>query len=266
MTRTFLALLHFDGGSFIGWQRQAAGRSVQLVVEEVLGRLAGRPVKAAAAGRTDAGVHAIGLGVSFEMPERWDAAEVRRALNALLPADCWCAEVQEMAPGFHARKSALSRRYRYLVGTDDAAASPFRRRFEWALQRPLDLERLNAAAAATRGEHSFEAFSVRGQDKPHHRCMVREAVWIERDGSGVELRIEADRFLHHMVRMLVGTMVDIALCRRAPDDMARLLASRDNQDTSPPAPPEGLYFVRATYPASAYRTPAEEPHGMLQGE
>ena len=266
MTRTFLALLHFDGRSFIGWQRQAAGRSVQGEVEQTLSRLAAQPVSAVAAGRTDAGVHAEGLGVSFQMPARWEAAALRRGLNALLPPDCWAAELHEMAPGFHARKSALTRSYRYVVGTDDASASPFRRPFEWALQRPLDPARLEASADVIRGEHGFEAFSVRGQEKPHYRCRLDRAEWRLRDGRGAVFHVEADRFLHHMVRMLVGTMVDIALHRRPLEDMHRLLAGRDNQDTSAPAPPEGLYFVRATYPASLYRAPVEELHESLREE
>lgn len=265
MTRTFLALLHFDGGEFVGWQRQAAGRSVQGEVERVLTQLAGRPVSAAGAGRTDAGVHAEGLGVSFALEERWTAATLQRALNALLPRDCWVAEVHAMADGFHARRSAQSRRYRYVIGTDAASASPFRRRYEWALGRPLDFAALATAAEAIRGEHSFEALSVRGQEKAHHRCRVSEAVWVPRPAdAGAEFRIEADRFLHHMVRMLVGTMVDIALGRRDSGDMARLLASADNQETSPPAPPEGLFFVRAEYPASAYLSPALELHDALR--
>jgi len=266
MTRTFLTLLHFDGRDFIGWQRQAVGRSVQGEVERVLERLTGHRTVATAAGRTDAGVHATGLGVSFALPDRWQPAELRRALNALLPADCWAEAVQEMQPGFHARRSALTRRYRYVIGTDEAAASPFRRHWEWALQRPLDLARLRSAADVIHGEHEFEAFSVRGQDKPHYRCRLDVAEWAAREGRGVEFLVEADRFLHHMVRMLVGTMVDIALGRRPPEDMARLLAGRSNQDTSAPAPAEGLYFVRATYPASAFRTVAEELHeSLLEG-
>ena len=264
MTRTFLALLHFDGGEFVGWQRQAVGRSVQGEVERVLERLTGGPVPAAGAGRTDAGVHAEGLGVSFSLDARWRAADLRRALNALLPADCWVAAVHEMAPGFHARKSAESRRYRYVVGTEDAAFSPFRRRYQWALGRALDGPALVAAAAVIRGTHSFEAYSVRGQVKPHYRCTVTESAWSFDGMHSAEFRIEADRFLHHMVRMLVGTMVEIALGRRAPADMLRLLESADNQETSPPAPPEGLYFVRARYPASAYLTPDQELHEALR--
>ena len=145
--RTFLALLQFDGRRYVGWQRQRTGRSVQGEVEAVLERLTGAPVSVTAAGRTDAGVHAEGLGVSFELPDRWNAAAARRAMNALLPDDCWVASVRAMRSGFHARRSALSRRYRYVVGTDEAAASPFRRRTEWALCRPLNVDAMNAASA-----------------------------------------------------------------------------------------------------------------------
>ena len=264
MTRTFLALLHFDGRGFVGWQRQAAGRSVQGEVEAALERLAGARVPAHAAGRTDAGVHAAGMGVSFSLPARWSAPVLHRALNAVLPEECWLSAVHEMTDGFHARKSALFRRYRYLIGTDAAAASPFRRGFEWALCRPLDLSLLRAAASEIVGQHEFEAFAARGQLKPHYRCRIARAEWRERPGgAGVALQIQADRFLHHMVRMLVGTMVDVALGRRDPGDMARLLASSDNQATSPPAPAHGLYFVKAGYPPSAFAVPIEETHAAL---
>jgi tRNA pseudouridine38-40 synthase len=255
MIRTFLATLQFDGRAFQGWQRQATGRTVQAEVERVLQQLAGHPTTAHAAGRTDAGVHAEGMGVSFEMPERWQADALRRALNALLPGDCWAVAVDEMIPGFHARKSALTRRYRYVIGTDDASASPFRRPFEWALGRSLRVDLLAAAARQLVGLHQFEAFCVRGQPRAHHDCDIRLAEWRPRGGDrGVEFHVEADRFLHHMVRMLVGTMVEIALERRPLSDLASLLASRDNQETSAPAPPEGLYFVRAAYPVAAYLT------------
>ncbi len=253
MSRTFLALLHFDGGRFLGWQRQAAGRTVQGEFESVLARLVGRRVVAHGAGRTDAGVHAEGMGVSFSLPARWTPEEVHRALNALLPRDCWVAHVRMANPGFHARKSALGREYRYQVGIDPAAMSPFRRPYEWALGRPLDADRLRTAAACLTGEHDFRAFAVKGEPKPHYLCTLRRAEWRERaEGRGYAFHVAADRFLHHMVRMLVGTMVDIGLDRRPVEDMARLLTREDNADTSPPAPPEGLYFVAAGYPADAF--------------
>ena len=260
MSRTFLALLHFDGGRFAGWQRQPAGRTVQADFETVLGRLTGERVVAHAAGRTDAGVHAVGMGVSFTLPARWEAAAARRALNALLPDDCWVEAVHEMRPGFHARKSAEGRRYRYDIGLDPAASSPFRRRFEWALRRPLgralDRAAMEAAAGAIVGEHDFRAFAAVGQEKAHWRCRIRVAEWETRAGAdgleGLRFHVAADRFLHHMVRMLVGTMVDIGLGRRPAGDMTVLLDRTDNADTSPPAPPQGLYFVAAAYPSGCF--------------
>jgi tRNA pseudouridine38-40 synthase len=258
MTRTYLALLHYDGRDFVGWQRQPEGRSVQAEFERVLERLCDRRVVANAAGRTDAGVHALGLGVSFSAPSKWTADALRRALNALLPRDCWVESVVPMKPGFHARKSASGRRYRYDVGTDDAAFSPFRRPYEWAVGRTLALEPMRDAAALLSGEHCFEAFAARSGPKPHYRCRVAMARWEPRDGDrGFRFHIAADRFLHHMVRFLVGTMVDIGLGRRPHEDMATLLSTTDNQLASPPAPAHGLYFVAAEYPASCYAELAE---------
>jgi tRNA pseudouridine38-40 synthase len=253
MSRTFLATLQFDGTGFVGWQRQAAGRSVQAEFERVLERLFAHPAPAYAAGRTDAAVHALGLGVSFSAPDSWSAPTLHRALNALVPRDCWVARIDEMRPEFHARKSATSRRYRYDIGTDAAAASPFRRPFEWALGRPLDLGALRSAATLLHGEHDFQAFAAKGEPKPHYHCRLAVAEWAERvDGRGVSFHVEADRFLHHMVRMLVGTMVDIGMARRPVGDIEMLLERGDNQRTSPPAPPEGLYFVAASYPAEVF--------------
>jgi tRNA pseudouridine38-40 synthase len=256
MSRTFLATLHFDGTGFVGWQRQAAGRSVQAEFERVLERLFAHPAQCHAAGRTDAGVHAIGLGVSFLAPDTWTAPTLHRALNALVPRDCWIARVDEMQLGFHARKSASARRYRYDIGTDTASASPFRRPFEWALGRPLDLNSLRSAATLLQGDHDFQAFAAKGEPKAHYRCRLAVAEWVERpDGRGTSFHVEADRFLHHMVRMLVGTMVDIGLGRRPVGDIEMLLERGDNQRTSPPAPPEGLYFVAASYPAELFLRP-----------
>lgn len=246
-------LLHYDGGGFVGWQRQASGRTVQGELEAVLARMCDRKISAQAAGRTDAGVHARGMGVSAVVPARWDRVALRRALNALLPDDCWVEAVHEMIPGFHARKSAASRRYHYLIGTDEAAGSPFRRPFEWALSRELDLTSMDRAAEAVTGTHDFRPFAVKSAPKPHYCCSVRAARWEQRpDGTGLRFDIAADRFLHHMVRLLVGTMVDIGLGRRPLSDMSALLARTDNDETSPPAPPQGLYFVSAEYPASWY--------------
>ena len=182
--RTVQLVLHYDGGGFHGWQRQAAGRTVQGVLEEALARLCGAPVSALGSGRTDAGVHARGQAVGVRLAERWTPATLRRALNAVLPDDVWVADALEMRPEFHARYSAVRRRYSYTVGLDEEAGSPFRRRYEWAYRRPVDLALLSRAAAVVEGEHAFRAFAVRGTapETDTHHCLVHEARWAV-DGS-----------------------------------------------------------------------------------
>jgi tRNA pseudouridine38-40 synthase len=251
--RTVQLVMHYDGAAFAGWQRQPHERTVQGVLEDALARLCGEPTRVLGAGRTDAGVHARGQAAGIRVPERWDAMRLRRALNALLPDDVWIAAAFEMRPDFHARYSAVARRYSYYVGTEDAAHSPFRRRWEWAYVRPLRRDALDAAARELVGDHCFRAFAVQGTAPPDdaHRCIVAEAVWREREG-GLVFEIEANRFLHHMVRFLVGTMLDIASGRREPEIVTRLLAASDNSDVSPPAPPHALFLDRVVYPPDLY--------------
>jgi len=255
--RTLQLVLHYDGARFAGWQRQREARTVQGELEAVLARLCGAPVAVLGAGRTDAGVHARGQAAGVRVAERWTAERLRRAMNALLPDDVWVAAAHEMQPAFHARFDATARRYAYHVGTDDAAHSPFRRTREWAVDRPLDRALLDAAAARLLGEHAFRGFAVKGTAPPddHHRCIVHEARWREREG-GLAFDVEANRFLHHMVRFLVGTMMDAALGRRPVDDIAVLLAATDNDDVSAPAPAHALFLERVRYPDDLY-LPAE---------
>jgi tRNA pseudouridine38-40 synthase len=248
-------VIQYDGGGFAGWQRQPVDRTVQAEFEAVLERLMGAKTTAMGAGRTDAGVHALGQGVSFVGAERWTAqpSELRGALNALLPREIWVQQVHLMQPGFDARRSATARRYRYLIGTDEAAASPFRKPYEWALGRTLDVGALESAAAALIGEHDFRGLAAAGANTTHYRCRVALAQWAPRaDGVGLAFTVEADRFLHHMVRFIVGTMVDIALGRRPPADFPRLLEATDNLAASPPAPPQGLYLEAVRYPQDLY--------------
>jgi tRNA pseudouridine38-40 synthase len=251
--RTLQLVVQYDGAGFSGWQRQPAQRTVQGVIEEALARLCGAPVSALGSGRTDAGVHARGQAVGVIVPAKWESAQLRRAMNAVLPSDVWVANAIEMRPEFHARYSATSRRYTYLIGTDDEANSPFRRRFELAFPRVVDRAALDAAATAIVGEHSFRAFAVQGTapDTDDHRCSVTLSRWSDRPG-GLLYAVQANRFLHHMVRFLVGTMLDVATGRRPASDMAMLLAANDNKDVSPPVAPHALYLEAVEYPAALY--------------
>jgi tRNA pseudouridine38-40 synthase len=253
--RPILLVTQYDGGRFAGWQRQPVARTVQGEMEAVLARLCGGAIPAVGAGRTDAGVHAHGQGVGVRVPARWTPERLQRAINALLPPDIWVASAHEMVPDFHPRRSAIERRYGYLVGTDDAARSPFRRRYEWAVSRPLAAEALHEEASHLLGEHTFRAFAV-AHTAPiddHHRCVIQHAAWVPRDGGWV-FEVAANRFLHHMVRFLVGTMIDVAQGRRPRGSIARLLVAPDNTETSPPAPAHGLSLREVVYPVSCYAT------------
>lgn len=252
-TRTLQLVLHYDGTGFSGWQRQPNRRTVQGVLEAAISRLCDAPMAAMGSGRTDAGVHARGQSVGVRVPDRWTDVTLRRALNAVLPHDIWVASSHAMRNDFHARFSATSRRYSYYVGTDDAANSPFRRSTEWAVPRALDLERLRHSATAILGEHCFRAFAVRGTAPAtdSHACNIAVAEWLERPG-GLLFVIEANRFLHHMVRFLVGTMADIASDKRPASDLTKLLAAPTNDDISPPAPAHALFLDVVRYPADLY--------------
>jgi tRNA pseudouridine38-40 synthase len=154
-----------------------------------------------------------------------------------------------VASALHPRRDAISRRYRYLVATDEDGASPFRRRYEWYVGARLDPAGLRQEADALIGDHGCRAFAV-ARTAPAadpHRCLIHRAEWRERDG-GLVFDIEANRFLHHMVRFLVGTMMDVALGRRPVGTIAYLLTRDDNQETSAPAPAQGLYLHQVRYP------------------
>ena len=252
-SRSIQLVLHYDGARFSGWQRQPVDRTVQGVLEAAVSRLCDTPITVTGAGRTDAGVHARGQAAGVRVPEKWRASELRRAINAILPEDVWVSSAFEMRDDFHPRYSATSRTYRYYVGTDDLSASPFRARTELSYRRPLNEERLADAAGIVEGSHSFRGFAVKGTapETDDHRCDVRRARWIPR-GGGFLFEIEADRFLHHMVRFLVGTMLDVGAGRRSLSDMGQILGSEDNALVSPPAPAHALFLERVEYPPELY--------------
>src|SRR3954471_1354634 len=201
LSRSVQLVMHYDGARFSGWQRQPGERTVQGVLEAAVSKLCGTPTAVLGAGRTDAGVHARGQAAGARVPAKWNAATLRRSMNAILPDDVWIAAAFEMREEFHPRYSAISRRYSYFVGTDDLASSPFRCRYELAWRKPLDLGLMRESASYILGDHSFRAFAVKGTapETDDHRCTVTSAGWREREG-GVVFDVQANRFLHHMVR------------------------------------------------------------------
>ena len=256
VSRCVQMVLHYDGARFSGWQRQPNERTVQGELEAAAARLCGASLAVIGAGRTDAGVHARGQAAAVRVPEKWKAGALRRSMNAILPDDVWIAAAYEMREEFHPRYSATARSYSYYIGTDDLASSPFRRTHELVWKTPVDIRLVAEAARDIEGEHSFRAFAVKGTapDTDDHRCTVSKARWAEREG-GLRFDITADRFLHHMVRFLVGTMLEIGGGRREPGGIADLLVRSDNSKVSPPAPPHALFLERVEYPRHLYLEP-----------
>jgi tRNA pseudouridine38-40 synthase len=242
--------LHYDGAGFMGWQAQPGARTVQAELEDALSRLVDQRISVVAAGRTDRGVHAIGQVASALVPAKWTASALRRALNAILPEDIWVSAAREVPLEFHARYSATARSYEYRVGTAEAAFSPFHRRWCWPLRDALDRSALDEAARWLIGRHSFRAFAKTGQPERGDHCEVWASEWRTWE-CGVAYEIRANRFLHHMVRYLAGTMVDIARGRRPAEDLRRLLTNTAGLETSPPAPPEGLFLSDVVYPPAS---------------
>ncbi len=249
----FKLTLHYDGSAFHGWQVQPGQPTVQGALEAAVSRISGAHRTVTGAGRTDAGVHATGQVAAVAMPGEWTSAELLRALNAVLPHAVWVRSAEAVPAAFQPRFDALSRRYAYRVGTAAEAASPFHRRWCWPLCRPLDMEAAAVAAGTILGEHEFHSFAKTGQPERGHVCNVSAAAWRPWGELGAVFEISANRFLHRMVRYLVGTMVDVALGRRSAGDMVPLL-QREKGDspltTSPPAPPGGLFLTAVEYPAS----------------
>jgi len=243
----FRATVHYDGSAFHGWQSQPDRRTVQDALEEVLARLLSGAVSVLASGRTDAGVHAAGQEIAFPAGAGWSASDLHRAMNAVLPADIWVEELRETSREFHPRFDARARRYEYYVATGREAASPLRAGRVWSPGTEPDPRLLVSAAAELPGERSFAAFAKSGQEERGDRCAVGTSAWSTTALGDLRFTIVADRFLHHMVRYLVRTQVEIASGRREPDELARLLAGEPGVRPPAPAPPQGLYLTGVRY-------------------
>jgi tRNA pseudouridine38-40 synthase len=232
--------LEYDGGGFHGWAAQPGLRTVEAEVRRALGRLFGIVESLAVAGRTDTGVHALGNVVTVDVAGGPPTERTAEALNVELPDDIAVIAAIEVPRDFHARHSARSRSYRYRIWRR-REPSPFEHRRSWWLPRPLDEERLAEAAELLLGEHDFRAFTP---SETQHEVFVRfveAAAWYRR-GDALEFEITADSYLRHMVRTLVGTMVELP-----PERITPLLDGRRRAEAGMTAPPWGLYLERVSY-------------------
>jgi tRNA pseudouridine38-40 synthase len=235
--------LQYDGSRFFGWQKQTAERTVQGVLEAALAELnEGERVPVTGAGRTDTGVHALGQVAHFDLTTHLDTATLLRALNARLPEDLRGLELATVSADFHARYSAIARHYRYQCYS---GANLLYRNQAW-LTGELELSQLQSAAALVQGEHDFLSFSKWDAERQHHRCTVYRSEWT-RDGKMIVYHIAANRFLHHMIRYLVGCMVAIAQGRFTMEAFTALLTEPRKAVKLLKAPPQGLILEKVDY-------------------
>ena len=253
----FKITLAYDGTDYVGWQRQASGISIQGLLEAALREFGDSDVPVAGAGRTDAGVHALGQVASFALDRPIEAATLVRALNAKLPADVRVLSAEAVRAAFHARFDARAKTYRYRIAFGDVAM-PFERRYVWHVPGALDLDAMAAAAQRFEGRHDFAAFQGTGSDaatteREIFSSRVRVAQGFmgleppDRCGGSLCYEVTGSGFLRHMVRSIAGSLVEVGTGRRDPAWIDDVLASRDRRLAGRTAPACGLFLTNVRY-------------------
>jgi tRNA pseudouridine38-40 synthase len=238
-------VVEYDGADYSGWQIQPDRPSIQGALEHAIRTITGETVRVEGAGRTDAGVHARGQVVAFSLATEPELYPLQRGLNALCGPGIVVREIAPARDGFDPRREARRRTYEYAID-NRPWPSPFRRRYAWHIRRSLDRDAMAEAAAALIGEHDFSAFRAADCDAESPIRRMFTSV-VDADGGDLVYRVTATAFLRHMVRTIVGTLVEVGHGERSVEDFARLLVERDRRRSGATAPPHGLCLVRVEY-------------------
>ncbi|MFQ5751240.1 MAG: tRNA pseudouridine(38-40) synthase TruA, partial [bacterium] len=231
------------GSNFCGWQWQPKGRTVQATLQDSITELLHETPKLIAAGRTDAGVHALGQVVNFKTNSKLDLNSFRMGLNSYLPDDVIVVQAEEVDEKFHARFNAIKRKYKYVISKRPRAVA---RQYAWYCRYQLDLKSMKMASNYLIGQHVFAAFSKQREDEPHYLTNVESVVWQDTQDK-IVFEICANRFLHHMVRIIVGTMVEVGRGRLQPIEIKQILVTKDRSRAGNTVPSQGLFLEKIYY-------------------
>lgn len=242
---TVQLILEYDGTAYAGWQRQPDQPTIQEAVETAITGVTERHVPVIGAGRTDAGVHALGQVASFRIDRIMTPREWTRALNAHLPDTIAVRSAALVPDTFHARYSAKGKLYEYRLVNREARPA-LDRQYCWHIHKPLNDAAMNQAAMALIGSHDFSSFQTQPTDNENPICRI-EHLTVIRYGDTLRVEVYADRFLKQMVRSIVGTLVEVGLGKRPADSFTRILTARDRSAAGKTAPPQGLFLMRVDY-------------------
>ena len=243
MLRNIKLEIEYDGTNFYGWQVQPKLRTVQGEIEDRLNTILKHKVNLIGAGRTDVGVHALGQVANFKTENQLNKESILRGLNGLLPDDVVIKKVEEVDLDFNARYSAKSRVYKYRVYLGRTAIL---RKYVWEVLYSLNLDKILKATDELQGERDFSSFCVAESTKENNICKVTSATW-EKSGNELVFKIEADRFLHTMIRSLVGTLIEVGRGYFSVSDFVKIMSAKDRRKAGPSAPACGLYLVEVKY-------------------
>jgi tRNA pseudouridine38-40 synthase len=245
--RNIRLTIEYDGADYCGWQRQINGLSIQQVLEEAIARITGEEVRIIGSGRTDAGVHALGQVAHFKTDSALAERNLLMGINSLLPPDIVVTDLRDAPAPFHARFDVLSKVYCYRI-CNRPVRSALERRYAWFIWEPLDLEKIRTVIPLFKGKHDFSSFCSTHTDSPDRVRTILDMTVRKDPGGVIVISMEADGFLRYMVRTIVGALVEVGRGKCSPEDIERILVSRDRRTAGLTAPPQGLFLKEVKYP------------------